>query len=38
MLTEDGKLVEVDITNIQNRGNKISDTEIHDWIKPQQKS
>ncbi len=29
MLTQDGKLVEVDIASIKRSGNKISDTEIH---------
>lgn len=35
MLTSDGKLVEVAVSNIPKKTATISDTEIHDWIKPQ---
>ncbi|MEQ1553939.1 MAG: hypothetical protein ABL929_07170 [Ferruginibacter sp.] len=31
LLSQDGKLVEVDIVNIKKEGNKISDLQIHDW-------
>jgi hypothetical protein len=34
MLSEYGKLVEVEIDKIKSTGNKISDTEVHDWISP----
>jgi hypothetical protein len=33
MLTEDGRLVEVDLNFIKKTGQKISDKEIIDWIK-----
>ena len=33
MLSEDGKLVEVDIRHIKKTGNKLSEKEIHTWIK-----
>lgn len=33
MLSEDGKLVEVDIRHIHKTGNKLSEKEIHTWIK-----
>ena len=33
MLTEDGKLVEVDITRIQRTGQKITDKEVLTWVK-----
>jgi hypothetical protein len=38
MLTEDGRLVEIDVERIKKNGTKISHDEIHDWIKPQQNS
>jgi len=38
MLTQDGKLVEIDVDKIKKSGTKISHDEIHDWIKPQQNS
>jgi hypothetical protein len=38
MLTQDGKLVEIDVDRIKKNGKKISHDEIHDWIKPQQNS
>lgn len=33
MLTEDGKLVEVDAGNITKTGMRVSNQEIHSWIK-----
>lgn len=33
MLTEDGKLVEVDISKIKKTGVKVSDKEITTWVK-----
>ena len=33
MLTEDGKLVEVDISKIKKTGIKVSDKEITTWVK-----
>lgn len=33
MLTEDGKLVEVDISKIKKTGLKVSDKEITTWVK-----
>ena len=33
MLSQDGKLVEVDISKIKIRKGKISDKELQDWIK-----
>jgi hypothetical protein len=33
MLSEDGKLVEVDITKIKRTGEKVSDKEISTWVK-----
>lgn len=33
MLTEDGKLVEVDISKIRKTGVKVSDKEIATWVK-----
>ena len=33
MLSEDGKLVEVDLRYIKKTGNKLSEKEIHNWIK-----
>ena len=33
MLTEDGKLVEVDISKIKKTGVKVSDKEIITWVK-----
>lgn len=33
MLSEDGKLVEVDINQIKKTGVKVSDKDIHTWIK-----
>ena len=33
MLTEDGKLVEVDISKIKKAGIKVSDKEITTWVK-----
>jgi hypothetical protein len=33
MLTEDGKLVEVDISKIKKTGVKVSDKEIATWVK-----
>jgi ABC-type metal ion transport system substrate-binding protein len=38
MLTQDGKLVEVDASLIKKTGNKITNTTIHDWITPNQNS
>lgn len=38
MLTQDGKLVEVDVASIKRTGNKISDTEIHTWLTTQKNS
>jgi len=32
MLTQDGKLVEIDASFLSGTGKKISDTEIHDWV------
>jgi len=33
MLSEDGKLVEVDINKIKKTGEKVSDKEISTWVK-----
>lgn len=33
MLSEDGKLVEVDLRHINKTGNTLSEKEIHTWIK-----
>jgi len=33
MLTEDGKLVEVDMSKIKKTGEKVSDKEISTWVK-----
>ena len=33
MLSEDGKLVEVDISKIKKTGEKVSDKEISTWVK-----
>lgn len=33
MLTEDGRLVEVDMDKIKRTGNKISDKEVITWVK-----
>ena len=33
MLSEDGKLVEVDVTKIKRTGEKVSDKEISTWVK-----
>jgi hypothetical protein len=33
MLTEDGKLVEVDLSKLSSKRKKIRDDEIHTWIK-----
>ena len=33
MLTEDGQLVEVDISRIKKTGLKVDNQEIHHWIK-----
>lgn len=33
MLTEDGKLVEVDMEKIRRTGNKISDKDVINWVK-----
>jgi hypothetical protein len=33
MLTEDGRLVEVDMEKIKRTGNKISDKEVITWVK-----
>ena len=33
MLTEDGKLVEVDITRIKKTGVKVSDKDVITWVK-----
>lgn len=33
MLTEDGKLVEVDISKLPSAKTKISDDGVHNWIK-----
>lgn len=33
MLTQDGKLVEVDIASIPSKKKKISNTELQNWIK-----
>jgi len=33
MLSEDGKLVEVNVNQIQKTGLKVSDKDIHAWIK-----
>lgn len=33
MLTEDGRLVEVDLKQITKTGKKVSDDDIHSWIK-----
>ncbi|HEU5165697.1 MAG TPA: hypothetical protein VFU29_09180 [Chitinophagaceae bacterium] len=33
MLSQDGKLVEVDITKIKKTGEKVSDKEISTWVK-----
>ena len=32
MLTQDGKLVEIDIANIPSKKKKIKEAEIHKWI------
>lgn len=32
MLTEDGKLVEIDVVNIPDKRKKISQADIHTWI------
>jgi len=32
MLTQDGKLVEIDIANIPSRKKKIKEAEIHTWV------
>ena len=33
MLTQDGRLVEVDLSKLSRKGKKIKDTEIHKWVK-----
>lgn len=33
MLTEDGRLVEVDMEKIKRTGNKISEKEVINWVK-----
>ena len=33
MLTEDGKLVEVDLEKIKRTGNKVSDKDVITWVK-----
>ncbi len=33
MLTEDGRLVEVDLEKIKRTGNKISDKQVITWVK-----
>ena len=33
MLTEDGRLVEVDMEKIKRTGNKISDKDVINWVK-----
>lgn len=33
MLTEDGRLVEVDISKLPTATTKISNEDVHDWIK-----
>lgn len=38
MLTQDGTLVEIDTTHVKKKGSKISDSGIHDWIKPSSNS
>ncbi len=33
VLSQDGKLLEVDISNIKTRKGKVSDQELRDWVK-----
>lgn len=33
MLSEDGKLVEIDLSRVKKTGVKLSEKEIHNWIK-----
>ena len=33
MLTQDGKLVEVDVSGITHKGEKIKNEDIHTWVK-----
>jgi hypothetical protein len=33
MLTQDGKLVEVELSKLSGKRKKIKDTEIHGWVK-----
>jgi hypothetical protein len=37
MLTEDGRLVEVDEAFIKSTGKKVDDREIHTWVRNRQK-
>ncbi|HET9055341.1 MAG TPA: hypothetical protein VFN30_00705 [Chitinophagaceae bacterium] len=33
LLTHEGKLVEVDVERIKKTGKKVTNNEIHDWVK-----
>lgn len=33
VLSQDGRLVEIDISNIKSRKGKVSDQELRDWVK-----
>jgi hypothetical protein len=32
MLTQDGRLVEIDVANIPSKRKKVKDAELHNWI------
>lgn len=38
MLTQDGRLVEVDITNLPDQKKKIKPEDIHTWVTPKKSS
>jgi hypothetical protein len=38
MLTQDGKLVEIDVSNIPDKKKKVSAADIHSWIRKKSSS
>jgi hypothetical protein len=38
MLTQDGKLVEIDVSNIPDKKKKVSTADIHSWIRKKSSS